>query len=381
MRPPGQYVVAALAALAVAAAAIPASAEPMFLSRQYTRCAACHVNPSGGGLLSPYGRSLSHVELPIFAAPQPAHDPGTDVPGEEGFLFGALRGALGPVQLGIHLRPSSLHVAFPGGSLTRNFFMAADVIGAWQAGGWTLYGEVGREPEGDGGGTLDSREYWAGRLPESGLGFRVGRFLPAYGVRFADHTSYNRELLDLQQHDQVYGLELSHTSGRYFTQVSMGPGRADAIHADGGDAAFTATGRVQVDMAPSTVLVVSAQYRDATTIETRRGSGGAAFGFAPVPHVTVWTQVDGIFEAGAGSPGVLLVNETSVEVYRGIWLKVSPQLRGGGGEESPDLGRLGLGAVLLPRTHWNVNLMYYRDRDRARDASSQTFLTQVHLFL
>src|SRR5690606_23002658 len=46
-----------------AAAASTASAEPRFLSKQYTRCTACHVIPSGGGLLTDYGRSLSHREL------------------------------------------------------------------------------------------------------------------------------------------------------------------------------------------------------------------------------------------------------------------------------------------------------------------------------
>jgi hypothetical protein len=128
------------------------------------------------------------------------------------------------------------------------------------------------------------------------------------------------------------------------------------------------------------VLVLSGQFRDDSDLAPRRGAGGAAFGFAPGAHVTVWTQLDGIFDSG-NDASVVVTNETSVEVSRGIWLKVSPQLRGGGGEESPDLLRLGLGAALLPRTHWNVNLMYYRDRDRSRGATSHIILTQLHLFL
>ena len=27
-------------------------AEPMFISKQYTRCVSCHFSPTGGGLLS-----------------------------------------------------------------------------------------------------------------------------------------------------------------------------------------------------------------------------------------------------------------------------------------------------------------------------------------
>jgi hypothetical protein len=371
---------ALLAACVLLGATSRVAAEPMFLSRQYARCAACHVNPSGGGLLTPYGRSLSHVELPMFAAPQPTHEPSPgSPPGEEGFLFGSLGNALGPVQLGVHVRPSNVHVSFPGGSRTRNFLMTADLIGAVQINGWTAYGEIGRQPVGD-GGELDSYEYWAGRLPEAGLGFRAGRFLPAYGVRFADHTSFNRAFLGLQQYDQIYGAELSYTRGRYLTQISAGPGRADSLIDDDGRQAFTATGRLQVDLAPTTVVVLSGQYRDESDLLPRRGAGGAAFGFAPAAHVTVWTQVDGIFDSGRDA-SLVLVNETSIEVSRGIWLKVSPQLRGAGGEEGQDLFRLGLGAVVLPRTHWNVNVMYYRDRDRTGGATSHTVLTQLFLFL
>jgi hypothetical protein len=257
--------------------------------------------------------------------------------------------------------------------------MAADLIGAVQIEGWTAYAQVGRKLEAD-DSRLDSYEYWGGRQPESGFGFRAGRFLPAYGVRFADHTSYNRAFLALRQYDQIYGVEVSHTAGRLLTQVAAGPGRADSILDDDGGDAFVATGRVQMDLAPSRVLVLSGQFRDASSIEPRRGAAGAAFGFAPARNVTVWTQVDGLVQEGADGPGVAIVNETAVEVSRGIWLTVSPQMRSGGGAGAPDLVRLALGAVLLPRTHWNVNLMYYRDRDRTQGVGTQTFLTQLHLF-
>ena len=40
-----------------------AEAEPLFLAKQYTRCTACHYSPTGGGMLTPYGRLLSHREL------------------------------------------------------------------------------------------------------------------------------------------------------------------------------------------------------------------------------------------------------------------------------------------------------------------------------
>jgi hypothetical protein len=97
--------------------------------------------------------------------------------------------------------------------------------------------------------------------------------------------------------------------------------------------------------------------------------------------MTVWTQFDTVFETGQSDPSFVFVNETSFEAFRGVWLKVSPQARTGGGDGVPDLLRLQLGAVLLPRTHWNVNVSYYRDRNRTSEITSHIFLAQLYLYL
>ena len=82
--------VVAVAMAAVLWSARPSEAEPRFLSKQYTRCTTCHISPTGGGLLSAYGRSLSHRELSTTGAPMPSHGEMDPKPGEESFLWGAL---------------------------------------------------------------------------------------------------------------------------------------------------------------------------------------------------------------------------------------------------------------------------------------------------
>lgn len=370
---------ACLAVGVVGALASSAAAEPKFLSKQYTRCTTCHVSPTGGGLLSAYGRSLSHRELSMTGAPMPSHGETDSGPGEESFLWGALGESLGPLQLGVEMRPSRLHYSFLGTSTDRNLLMNADVHASVKANDWLFYGQIGRELE-QNGFTLDSSEYWAGYQPAEGLGFRAGRFLPAYGVRFADHTSYNRSFLGLAQYDQIYGLEVSHTRGRYLTQVSLGPGRAESVIDDDGRSALTATGRFQIDLGSRTSVAASGLYRGESDFDPRMGSAGLAFGFAPTSRLTTWTQVDGQFREGASATSYVLVNETALEVYRGIWLTVTPQARLGGGAVS-DLLRFGVGTVLLPRTHFNVNVNYYRDRNRTSDITTQIFLAQLHLYL
>jgi len=92
------------------------SAEPMFLAKQYTRCTACHYSPTGGGLLTPYGRLLSHRELSTTggSATVPAAGAEDDPHGEQAFLYGALGDTLGP-NVPVNRRPAGRREALPTG--------------------------------------------------------------------------------------------------------------------------------------------------------------------------------------------------------------------------------------------------------------------------
>ncbi len=372
----------------LAAAALPAllfvgtslRAEPIFLTKQYNRCTACHYSPVGGGLLTPYGRSLSRQELSTTGKGDPALQP-VKGKGEEAFLWGLLGDSLGPVNVGIDVRPSHLSLGFGDSGTDRNLWMTADVLAAWRSHGWTVYGEFGRQPR-IGGTKWDSYEYWVGYQSEKGLGFRAGRFLPAYGIRLADHTAYTRASLGLGMFDQLYALELSQTGERHLLQLALSPGRADSILNNDGLKAFTTTARLQLDLGSRSALVFSGLYRGKATFESANGASGIAFGIAPTRRLSIWTEADAQFRSGStGAPAYTLLNETSLEVYRGLWLKVSPQLRTDYGNTSTGLIRWAFEANLLPRTHWNVGLSYYRDKTRSSGSVYETFLAQLHLYL
>ena len=370
----------------ILAAIVPSAAwaEPMFLAK-HTRCTNCHF-ADRRGLLTPHGRLLSHHELSTTGGARARRAAGAedDCAANRPFLYGVLGDALGPVHLGLEMRPSRLHVGFPGGSQDMNLLMNLDLVGAVQKGGWTAYGAVGREPPNSAvrdGRTLPdaafiSYEHWISYQTEKGFRIRGGRFLPAYGVRFADHTTYSRIDLDLDRNDQVYGLEVSDTIGPTLVQVMVSPGKAEAILHDHDHRSFSTAGRWQFDLTPRTAIVGSVFYRHSTDLDPKSGSAGGAFGFAPSSRVTIWTELDADLQTkAAGGTSWVVVNETSVEAYRGVaenlaavpvvgWrrrrLRLAPSGTFGGS----------------PRTHWNVNLSYYRDR--SFDATTTMLLAQLH---
>lgn len=357
-------------------------AEPMFLSKQYARCTTCHYSPTGGGLLTPYGRSLSHNELSTTGG---AHSSGASAPKvvsrEQEFLYGALSDSLGKLHLGIDIRPARVQVDFPGGSVDRNFLMNADLLAAFRDGPWSVYAQAGREPL-DEGGRFKSYEYWASYESESGLGIRAGRFFPAFGIRLADHTAFTRRNLGLDRYDQIYGIELSRAGQKDLLQVSVGPGRADSVLDDDGRRSFTASARYQRDLGTRTVLVASALHRAAADLAPRSTVAGLAFGFAPHQRLNVWNEGDVQFVDGdGGTPSYIFLNETSFEVYRGIWLKVSPQIATVPGDSSAGVFRWMFGVNAFPRTHYNIDIAFYRDRVREVGLVTKTWLFQLHLYL
>lgn len=364
------------AVLAAYWSVVPAAAEPTFLSKQYPRCTACHYSPSGGGLLTPYGRSLSREEISTFGRRDAAA--GEDAGAEEAFLFGAVSSD-NPLQLGLDLRPSQLRFDVAGRDLPdRNFLMNLDLQAAWRSGKWTAYGTVGRRP----GGGLVSYEHWIARQVSDRVSVRGGRFLPAYGVRFADHTALSRERLGLAEEDQIYGVELGLSSDRSLLQLAAGPGRAASLLDDDGRAALTVSGRLQRDLGSRTVLIGSVLHRGASDRAARSTAAGASFGYAPVPWLVTWTQADvRSHDSPRGDRTLIVTNQTSVEAWRGIWFRVSPQAYRVSGNPRAEVRRMVYGLDFYPRTHWHVNLSWYRDRFVFSDRLDQRLLAQLHLYL
>ncbi len=367
-------VIAALTACCAVASTSTARGEPIFLSRGYARCSACHYSPTGGGLLTPAGRVRSGRELSTTAAQHPGR--------EESFLWGALGTSFGRLGLGIDMMPTYQSQAFSGvsGGVSKvgTTLLTADLLAAFRMAGWTVFGDLGREAQPQ-GVKLEASEYWVGRDTEKGFGVRVGRFLPAYGLRLPDPNALTRAHAGLDANDQVYGVELSRSWERALLQLSLGPGRADSILHDDGRQAGTLTGRLQMDLGRQTVLVLSGIFRGDARDIRRNGGSGLAFGIAPTPRLTIWSEADLQFQQGVSGPSYTLLNETSVEVYRGLWIKVSPQIRTDVGSIQDGVLRMVIEADLLPRTHWNARVSYAWEQNH--DLVTRTLVAQLRLYI
>ncbi|HSS01366.1 MAG TPA: hypothetical protein VLM79_30110 [Kofleriaceae bacterium] len=179
--------VGAVAALALASRR--ADAYPQYqLSRDQT-CTSCHISPAGGGLLTENGYNVAEATSQFGTAPEFMY---AKVPQPAWLALGGdFRGATGWVHT-----PDSAFVLFP---------MQADLYVHLAYNGFSLHLTGGARPAqwitgNQDPGILDrlwSREHYVTWSQQEGTGqglfVRAGRFMPVFGLRFAEHPDYNRQ--------------------------------------------------------------------------------------------------------------------------------------------------------------------------------------------
>lgn len=196
---------AVAAALLVSAAARPARAEPRFSARMGMPCAACHVNPTGGGMRNAFGRGVFEVQqlvtdLGARAARGHLVDPQVNDLLTFGMDFRLAhiwqpdRGEAAPDE------PSAgLLIGIP---TEMTFFpMQADLYTAADLGEHvTLYADIG---------ALGSFELF-GLLHDlpGGLYLKAGIFTPPYGTRLPSHTAAVRQPIGFDPRYKDAGVEV-----------------------------------------------------------------------------------------------------------------------------------------------------------------------------
>ena len=215
-----------LAFLVVLAAPSMAQAYPWMIRHDTSTCQTCHVDPSGGGLLTQYGHIQSEQLLRMHYGDKPK---GSKM---GNFLFG-LVDLPKEILLGGSVRTMVLHMMPKGEKATNNFIlMQADLragvrVGAFRASGSLGYSDTGGSLAAVTHGTdanMISREHWLGvALDNDAWLIRAGRMNLPFGLRNIEHTTFVRtatrtDLNDKQQH----GLAIAYTGKEGIRAEAMG---------------------------------------------------------------------------------------------------------------------------------------------------------------
>lgn len=294
-------------------------------ARHGASCHACHVSPTGGGALTPYGRLNAGTDLATWGSETLAQP-----------LYGLARflpdgpkatgkGAMPLLAVGGDQRLVRLAYAPDGEPATfRTIPMQYDVELAVTptealtvAATWGVYGEDFQEGS--------RRHYVLARAGEH-LTARVGRFFPGYGLMEPDHTRYNRKVLGFNEGTETVngelGLDVAHVQllataiyGQRATFAAQGERGYDTDSDDEQGAA------VRVQALVRQGHMVGASCLALQSYETAR----RACGLHAVVSLTSWLWSKSSYDALLTERDYVVSDSLSVEPVRGITIALDAE--------------------------------------------------------
>ncbi len=337
MRTPTGVSVALAAALA-AGLVLPTQAlgYAELVRKGYVNCTSCHHSPTGGGVLTSYGRALSADEISAWASE-----------GESDFAYGAFAVPEG-VDLGGDLRVVQTYRDTPRAREGRFILMQADLEAALTKGPLKGVGTVGVDFDGQ---PISRRHYFLASLSDEAA-VRVGRFSPAFGVNVPDHVIVTRRGLGWDQNSETYNVEgswIGEGLNLYATGVFGRPGLEKGAAAS-----------MAVPLAEGRFKVGSSYFYGTLSGSTRHVFGPHAV-LAFSPEWVLLSELDAQLEQSGGSTtrGLAAYHRLSYEFSKG-WHAVATQefSKLDFTRNSSLVEVYGLGLNAYPRPHLEVQLLW-----------------------
>lgn len=332
----------------------------------YANCVMCHHSPSGGGILTDYGRALSREALSTAGAE-----------GEGDFLYGVVKPPK-PLDLGGDVRLLQLYQSMATRRTYRFIPMQADLEAALAFEPVTIVGTAGVDNDGN---FISRRHYVVGR-PTRSLSVRGGRFMPAFGINTENHSIGVRRGIGRDEGTETYNVEAAWIDKSFDAFLTGIFGRPDnqQLGAETGGAASAS-----IFLGQSFKVGASYYYGSRDVAERHVAGPFAILGFSP--HVFVLAELD--FQwlrpkiASATQSGFVDDVRLDFEVYKGVHLYLLQELSMLDTSNKKSLAdSYGFGVQLFPRPHLELNLLYQRQRIGGTDADFGDFaFGMFHFYL
>lgn len=372
-----------------------AHAYAWMIRHGYAKCSSCHVDPSGGELLTNFGR----VQSDVLMSQQWSDD------SEPADFAKFLGGVNEPdwLRLGGSVRVMTL--LYRDGRDPILFPMQGDVYGQARMDRFIVGGSIGvaRIPEGGGAkhaaaaqlttNTSDfnllSRSHYIGYQPDDEWTLRGGRLNLPFGLRVPEHTMWIREETRTdRESDQQHGIAAAYSGGRIrgelmfsFGNFQVNPDR----YRERGYAGFLevmVTPNIAVG-ASSLMLRADDDRNDPQDVELFRTAHGPMVRATIFKPLVVMAEMD-LLTSSRSDVGYAGVVQLDYEPIQGLHLQGLGEVRDAGKPNGDAEGRLGkgsaqwggwLGFAWFPVSHVDVRLDVV-----IRENEPFTFQSQAHIY-
>ena len=384
------------AALVVLLWAPDASAYSWMIRHGYTGCSTCHSDPSGGTLLTAYGRAQSELLLSTQWSKEAAEEPSA----ASGQMLGLK--LPDPLLLGADVRDGYMFNLANGELVDQRFLhMRSDVMAQVKVSRLRLYGSLGYASEPSAlnserawvtrsasWGNLVSREYWAGVDIGDHVLLRGGRLNQPFGMRIVDHSMWVRAetQTDINQQQQ-HGVSLSYNADQFRAEGMAILGNYQVSPDSYRERGFAA----YAELYPKSTWSVGASAKAthaATDLLLRTATTRQAYGLmgrvqAADPLVLI-AEVDALLRnapaRGGSQVGHVSMLRADLEVVQGFHLVGTGETESLGDGAGTAFGGW-FTAWWFPIPHADLRLDLVSRTVPGGGASTQTILLQGHVYL
>jgi hypothetical protein len=350
-----------------------AFAFPEMVRKGYANCTSCHVSTTGGGVLTEYGRELSVEALSWKGSESEAE-----------FAYDLFKSPEW-LNAGGDVRWVQTYVNTPTSVSGRDIWMQADGEAAVTVGPFTADGTAGVD---EFGSFISRRHYLIYRTPVEGLSLRAGKFLPEYGIHFADHYLEVRRGLNLNEEAfpnlaESYNLEAAYIGETWNFYATAIFGRPDdlALNHEKGfslQASYFFDDRYKVG-----VSLYGGRHED-----TSEDVGpGYRYVYGPygilgfTKYFFLLSEFD--FQTLQNSnEGFADYNRLDYEIFQGLHIFLTQEY---GRYQFADPGTTdevyGIGTQFFPRPHFELEAMYQKRRELGANYMVDYAFLMLHFYL
>jgi len=330
-----------------------ARAFPEMIRHGYVNCTSCHVSPSGGGILTEYGRNLSRDTLSTW---------GTE--NEAKFLYGAVSTPEW-LNLGGDIRAIQSYLENQTVKEARTISMQNDLEAAVKIANVFFVGTYGWDDIKQ--KNLSRRHYILVPLTDQ-VNFRAGRFLSNYGLNIPDHVMFIRRPLGWDQGSETYNVELSWIGENANASLTGVLGRPDDTKLDREYGFIT---NLAVDLNEKSKLGVNF-YQGSNKTQKRQMTG--LYGMIGFSENLFWLtefdfhQTETLQVPTEPVQGFVEFQKVGYEFYKGmVGFAVQQWRKSRLKEDNSAQDSYGLGLQLFPRPHFEFEFVWLKQRDLANN--------------
>ncbi|MBC7691395.1 MAG: hypothetical protein H7222_06460 [Methylotenera sp.] len=349
---------------------------PEMIRHSYVNCTACHVSPSGGGLLTEYGRALSLEALSMN---------GTEK--ESKFAYGLLELPTW-LNAGGDIRALQYDHNTPRVREGQFIRMQADLEAEVKVNKLSVVGTLGADQKYPdriwASEFISRRHYLLYHLNEENY-VRVGKFKRPYGINTDNHSLYVRKDLGWNAGSETYNAEYSFLGDPWNGQIAMIFGRPDddSIHSESGF-----SGTVAYALSPKSKLGFSNFYGRQSTQPGQKNDKREVVGPYLLLGITdkfyVLSELDYQRRYTANTNGLLTYTQVGYEIIKGLHFYGIQELSRLDFAQSQSLkNAYTVGTRFFPRPHLDLNLAYQIQTRKALapDGQDQLLYFIAHFYL